>query len=29
MVLYEEVNPAFGAYNMTFTSPIGISLPAG
>ncbi len=28
MVLYEEVNPAFGAYNMTFTSPIE-SAPGG
>tara|TARA_B100000900_G_scaffold346589_2_gene311418 strand:+ start:3119 stop:8527 length:5409 start_codon:yes stop_codon:yes gene_type:complete len=27
-VLYEEVNPAFGAYNMTFTSPIE-SAPGG
>ena len=28
VVLYEEVNPAFGAYNMTFTSPIE-SQPGG
>ena len=28
MVLYEEVNPAFGAYNMTFTSPVE-STPGG
>ncbi|MEK9650774.1 MAG: hypothetical protein VW102_01095 [Poseidonia sp.] len=28
VVLYEEVNPAFGAYNMTFTSPIE-STPGG
>ena len=27
-VLYEEVNPAFGAYNMTFTSPVE-SQPGG
>ena len=27
-ILYEEVNPAFGAYNMTFTSPIE-SQPGG
>jgi hypothetical protein len=28
VVLYEEINPAFGAYNMTFTSPIE-SQPGG
>ncbi|MEC8340897.1 MAG: hypothetical protein VXZ80_04560, partial [Candidatus Thermoplasmatota archaeon] len=28
MILYEEANPAFGAYNMTFTSPIE-SAPGG
>ena len=28
VVLYEEVNPAFGAYNMAFTSPIE-SQPGG